>query len=179
MFKRILPTKTESDMQLPGDELIKKPTAIIDSAFDLPSTPEVVFPWFVQLGKQRAGWYFPRAVELFIPKSKRGLRYIEPNLQTLEVGQRIPDYGGKTGYFDCFYLDQNKAIGYTSVRGKFTMTWVLTFQPVGTNTRVLIRLRIKTTKPGHSILWSMGKLFDRLTIAGLAAGLTERLKGIK
>lgn len=160
---------------MPGDELLLGPTAVIDSAFDLPAPPQEVFPWFVQLGKQRAGWYFPKVVELFIPKSKRGLRHIEPKWQKLRVGQRIPDYGGKQGYFDCFYLKINHGIGYKSKRGNVSMTWVITFRPVDEHTRVIIRLRIKAPKQ-RPIFENIGKVFDRLTIAGLAAGLKERLE---
>jgi hypothetical protein len=175
MFANILPEAEDIKLSLPGDDLIQNPTAVIDSAFDLPGTPLEVFPWFLQLGKRRAGWYFPRRVERFIPHSKRGLRYIESKWQKLEVGQRIPDYGGKNGYLDCFYLEANKAIGYTSKRGNITMTWVLTFWPAEEHSRVVIRLRIKTSKRSPSFLTKFGKVFDRLTIAGLAAGLKERL----
>lgn len=175
MFQSILPTTEDEALKLPGDDLIKNPNVVIDSAFDLAAKPADVFPWFVQLGKQRAGWYFPHSVERFIPRSNRGLRSIEPKWQNLKVGDRIPDYGGKKGYFDCFYLEKNKAIGYTSTRGKLTMTWVLTFWPVEDHTRVVIRLRMQTSKSGHSPLWAVGKIFDRLTIGGLAAGLKERV----
>ena len=176
MFANILPDANDSARVLPGDDVIQQPTAVIDSAFDLPAQPEEVFPWFLQLGKRRAGWYFPRSIERFIPPSKRGLRYIEPKWQQLKVGQRIPDYGGKKGYLDCFYLRDNEAIGYKSRRGRMTMTWVLAFWPGGDHTRVIIRLRIKTSKQHQSLLMKAGKVFDRLTIAGLAEGLKERLE---
>jgi hypothetical protein len=176
VFRYILPTKEEKTLALPGDVRIKKPTVVIDSAFDLPASPEVIFPWFRQLGKQRAGWYFPRSIERFIPTPRRGLHHIEPKWQNLEVGQRIPDYGGKKGYLECFYLKENEAIGYTSTRGNMIMTWVLTFRTSGEHTRVVIRLSMKTARSDHSVFWSIGKFFDRLTIAGLRVGLNERLK---
>ena len=44
----------------------------MDRAFSLPAPPEVVWPWLVQLGKGRAGWYLPRWVERIIPPSRRG-----------------------------------------------------------------------------------------------------------
>jgi hypothetical protein len=175
MFANILPAPEDAERVLPGDDLIKHPTAVIDSAFDLQATPKEVFPWFLQLGKQRAGWYFPKYIERLMPRSKRGLRYIEPKWQHLEVGQRIPDYGGKKGHLDCFYIKHNEAIGYTSTWRNVTITWVLTFWPVEDHTHVIIRLRIKTAKQRPSFLMKAGKLFDRLTIVGLAAGLKERL----
>jgi hypothetical protein len=52
---------------LPGDDLIPRPDVVMDRAFDLPAPSEEVWPWFVQLGKKRAGWYLPRNVERFSP----------------------------------------------------------------------------------------------------------------
>lgn len=175
MFKHILPSKEDRLRSLPGDDIIAEPDACIDSAFELPAKPEVVFPWFVQLGKRRAGWYFTRRLEPFFFPSARGIRHIESRWQNLKVGQRIPDYGGKDGYFDCFYLEKNNAIGYTSTRGKLTMTWVLTFWPSATGTRVIIRLKIKGSNPIGRVFMPIGELFDRMTISWLAAGMKERL----
>lgn len=44
-----------------------------DRAFALPGTPDVVWAWFVQLGKRRAGWYLPWAIERLLP-SRRSAR---------------------------------------------------------------------------------------------------------
>jgi hypothetical protein len=174
MFKHILPTSEDTSMSLPGDDMIKNPSMSIDSAFELSASPAEVYPWFVQLGKQRAGWYFTRFTEKFFLPSARGIHYIEQKWQNLKVGDRIPDYG-KDGYFDCFYLEENRAIGYTSTRGKVTMTWVLTFWKSETGTRVIIRLRATGFKSHNSFFMTIGKFIDRLTISWLAAGLRERV----
>lgn len=162
-------------MSLPGDDILPNATMVIDSAFELPAKPEVVYSWFVQLGKKRAGWYFTRFTEKFFFPSARGIRYIEPKWQSLKVGDRIPDYG-REGYFDCFYLKKDKAIGYTSTRGKVTMTWVLTFHTSDTGTRIVIRLRADGFKILTRFFMKFGEFIDRLTISWLAAGLRERLK---
>jgi hypothetical protein len=175
MFKQITPTAEDIAKSLPGDDLLKNPSMIIDSAFELPVTPPEVFPWFLQLGKKRAGWYFTRFTEKFFFPSARGIRYIDPKWQGLKVGDRIPDYG-KDGYFDCFYLEKDKAIGYTSTRGTLTMTWVLTFWPSETGTRVIIRLRGSGFKHHNPLFMTFGKLIDRMTISWLVAGLRERLR---
>lgn len=175
MFKKILPTAEDLAKTLPGDERIKDASTSITSAFDLPAAPAEVYPWFVQLGKKRAGWYFTWFTEKFFFPSARGIRYIDPKWQTLKVGDRIPDYG-KDGYFDCFYLEQDKAIGYTSTRGSVTMTWVLTFWETESGTRVIIRLRASGFKHNNWLFSTFGTFFDRLTISWLAAGLRERLQ---
>ena len=175
MFKQILPTAEDKAKSLPGDELIKNPSVIIDSAFELSAPPVEVYPWFLQLGKKRAGWYFTRFTEKFFFPSARGIRHIDSKWQNLKVGDRVPDYG-KDGYFDCFYLEKNKAIGYISTRGNITMTWVLTFWPSKTGTRVIIRLRGAGFKNHMQLLMTFGKVIDRLTISWLATGLRERLR---
>ena len=128
----------------------------------------------MQLGKQRAGWYMTRRTEKFFFPSARGIRSIDPRRQALRVGDRIPDYG-KDGYFDCFYLERDSTIGYTSTRGKVTMTWVLTFWPASHGTRVVIRLHATGFGALSRRFMAVGKLFDRMTIAWLAAGMHERL----
>ena len=176
MFKRILPTKSDIAMSLPGDDLLVNAPMIIDSAFELPASPEEVYPWFLQLGKNRAGWYFTHFTEKFFFPSARGIRHIEPKWQNLKVGDRIPDYG-RDGYFDCFYLKKDKAIGYTSTRGSVSMTWVLVFKKSSTGTRVIIRLRASGFRSHNPLFMAFGKIIDRLTISWLAAGLRERLRG--
>lgn len=174
VFKAVTATKKECEKRLPGDELINTPDMTIDSAFTLSRPPGEVFPWFVQLGKKRAGWYFTRRTEkLFFP-SARGIWRIDPRFQQLKVGDRIPDYG-KDGYFDCFYLKKDHAIGYTSTRGSITMTWVLAFEKNHAGTRVHIRLRASGFRHKSVVLMKVGYLFDRVTIAWLAAGLKQRI----
>lgn len=68
-----------------------------------------------------------------------------------------------------------REIVYTSRRGHLDLTWtiVLTGEPPG-RTRVHLRLRrggVKRTR----LVTTVGELIDLLTIAGLAAGLDERL----
>jgi len=58
----------------------------MDRAFTLDAPVDVVWPWFVQLGKQRSGWYLPRKLERLIPSRRHALRSIEPNLQQLKPG---------------------------------------------------------------------------------------------
>src|ERR1700722_5204720 len=44
----------------PGDALVAPADVVMDRAFTVPGPVEQVWPWLVQLGKRRAGWYLPR-----------------------------------------------------------------------------------------------------------------------
>ena len=72
------PTAAERSAALPGDELVAPADVVMDRAFSLPAPPDDVWPWLVQLGKRRAGWYLPRWVERLVPPSRRGLRHLDP-----------------------------------------------------------------------------------------------------
>lgn len=170
------PSKAEKSAALPGDEIVPAANVIMDRAFTLDAPPDQVWPWFVQLGKRRAGWYLPRVVERFIPRGRRAARHIDSELQRLEVDDVIPDWGGQGATFEVAHLTAPSALVYTSTRGRVRLSWaiVLTEQQPG-STRVHLRLRLGGVR--HERLASVGGgFFDWLTLVGLAAGLRERLR---
>ena len=61
------PTPAEWAATLPGDDLVDPADVVMDRAFSLPAPPDTVWPWLVQLGKRRAGWYLPRWVDRVLP----------------------------------------------------------------------------------------------------------------
>jgi hypothetical protein len=181
LFGSVAATAAERQASRPGDDIIARPDVVMDRAFTVPAAPAAVWPWLVQLGKQRAGWYLPRSVERFLPRNGRAVRDIRPAWQHLGVGDTVPDYGGKTATFEVAAAEPPSALVYRSVRGQLAMTWALTLSPVpaaGTGTagqtRVHLRLRLKPVRR-RWLARTAGGFIDLVTIAGLAAGLTERL----
>lgn len=170
-------TYVERDRQLPGDGIVADPDVVMDRGFDLPVPPEVVWPWLVQLGKRRAGWYFPRPVEWFVPPRRRGIRHLDQRWQELAVGDVIPDYGGTDATFTLEQIEPPSLIVYSSIRGNAGVSWVLHLEERGGSTRVHLRLRIGPVKHPR-LVGTAGGLFDLLTIAGLAGGLRERLTDV-
>jgi hypothetical protein len=166
-------TGAERTAALPGDELVRA-DVVMNRGFDLSAPPEAVWPWLVQLGKRRAGWYFPASVERLVPASRRALRRVEPRLLEHEVGDVIPDWGGADATFTLAAIDPPRTLLYTSRRGSTDLTWCLHLTPVATGTRVHLRLRLGPVR--HRRLASaLGGAVDALTIMGLAAGLRERV----
>jgi hypothetical protein len=156
---------------------VPHPDVVMDRGFDLPAPPAEVFPWFVQLGKRRAGWYFPRHVERMIPPGRRGLRHLDPRWQTLRPGDVIPDYGGADETFTAELVDPPDRIVYSSTRGRAAVSWEISLSGTadGPETRAHLRLRAGPVRH-RRLIGTVGDLFDLLTIAGLAAGLAERLE---
>jgi hypothetical protein len=163
---------------LPGDDLVPQPDVVMDRACDLPAPPDAVWPWFVQLGKKRAGWYLPASVEQVVPRSRRALRHVDPSLQQLRVGSVIPDWGGRHATFQVAVLDPPRALVHTTQRGRTFGSWAIVLAPYdgpnGPSTHVQLRLRLAPVKR-RRLAGTAGGLLDASTIAGLAAGLRERL----
>ena len=170
------PTAAERAATLPGDELVDPADVVMDRAFSLPASPEAVWPWLVQLGKRRAGWYLPGFLERVVPPSRRGLRHLDDRLLHLAVGDVIPDWGGRDATFTVASLEPSQHLLHTSTRGRTRLTWCLRLWPEGDGgTRLHLRLRMAPVR--HQVLAArLGGLVDQLTVMGLAAGLRERVR---
>jgi hypothetical protein len=179
VFASVAATDAERAADRPGDAIVAAPDVVMDRAFTVAGTPERVWPWLLQLGKKRAGWYLPHTVERFLPVARRAARTVDARWLDLRVGDVIPDYGGRNETFEVAEIDPPRALVYRSVRGRTELTWSISLEPAGTaagpsSTRVVLRLRMAPVKH-RWLARTAGELIDLLTVAGMAAGLQERL----
>jgi hypothetical protein len=79
-------TQAETTRTFPGDELIPDPNVGATMGTTLPARPEKVWPWLVQMGGGRGGWYSWDWVD---NKGEPSADRIVPEWQDLEVGQHI------------------------------------------------------------------------------------------
>ncbi|MFL6024908.1 MAG: hypothetical protein ACJ72O_16330 [Marmoricola sp.] len=175
MFASVGVTEAERAAPRPGDEVVSPADVVMDRGATFEAAPEVIWPWLVQLGKQRSGWYLRRRIELFLPRARRATRRVEERWQGLGVGDVVPDWGGAHETFEVLALDPCRSIVYGSQRGRTRLTWSITLTEAAPGTtRVFFRLRLAPIKR-RWLAESVGEFFDALTIAGMAAGLRERL----
>lgn len=79
-------TPAETTRTFPGDELIPDPNGGATMGTTLPAPPERVWPWLLQMGGGRGGWYSWDWVDnAGAPSADR----IVPEWQDLEVGQHL------------------------------------------------------------------------------------------
>jgi hypothetical protein len=87
-------TGAEVGRSLPGDDLVPIPRVEYTQAISIEAPPEEVWPWLVQIGYGRAGWY---TYDLFYNLTGSGSFYdgdrsaerIIPELQDLGIGDTI------------------------------------------------------------------------------------------
>lgn len=136
--------------KLPGDDVPANAELVTDRALELRAAPTEVWPWLVQLGKHRGGWYMPRSVERIIPKQRRATRRIESRWQVLHVGAAIPDWRPGDPTFE-----------------------VLEHEPG--RSRLHLRLRVDLGGPPGPVAKYGGRAVDAATVWFLGRGLNERL----
>ena len=76
---------------LPGDEMVRSPHFNFTRAITIHARPEEIWPWLVQLGYGRAGWY---SYDLLDNLGRPSAERIIPELQQLRVRDWI-SMGGK------------------------------------------------------------------------------------
>ncbi len=171
----VAPHPTEVAATVPGDDLVRDPDVVMDRGFTLAVPPERAWPWFAQLGKNRSGWYLPRWIEAVIPARRRALRHLDPALRNLRPGDVIDDWGGAGATFEIVTHDAPSTLVHSSTRGNIRLSWaILLHASAGNQTRIHLRLRLGGVRHRWLVEYG-GGLFDLLTIAGLAAGLRERV----
>lgn len=80
----------EAEKQFPGDDLVSEPTAHQTRGITIDATPDKVWPWLVQMGYGRGGWYSYEPLDRKLPSA----REILPEFQELNVGDSMPTYPG-------------------------------------------------------------------------------------
>ncbi len=131
MFASVAATAAEEAAPRPGDDILAAPDIAMDRAFTVAGAPAEIWPWLLQLGKKRAGWYLPGAVERFVPVGRRASRTVDARWLALQIGDVIPDYGGRNETFEVAEIDPPRALVYRSQRGRAELTWSISLEPVG------------------------------------------------
>jgi len=134
-----LKAAAERTWSLPGDELVAGPQAQMTHAITIAAPPAAVWPWLVQMGGQRAGWYSWDALD---NGGKRSADRIIPSLQQLEVGDVLPYRPQGTDGFEVLRLEPERALVLGSSTPDFHGTWAFVLEPVGEEaTRLVTRYR--------------------------------------
>lgn len=85
--------ESERTLRLPGDELVPEPDWSYNHAVSIGAPRAAVWPWLVQVGQGRGGFYSYDGLENLAGCQIRNVLEIRPALQQLQVGDRIVLHG--------------------------------------------------------------------------------------
>jgi hypothetical protein len=94
----------DSTSALPGDDLIEAPVATDTRGITIAAPPEAVWPWLLQMGYGRAGWYSYDRLDMKGTSADR----ILPEHQALAVGDIVPT--DPAGGFEVKVLDPGRTM---------------------------------------------------------------------
>lgn len=83
-------TDEEVQRAMPGDEEVEHPSMNATRAVTINARPEEIWPWIVQIGTGRAGWYSYDWIENLMGLDVSSTERVIPEFQDLEVGDTIP-----------------------------------------------------------------------------------------
>jgi hypothetical protein len=72
---------------MPGDQLVSEPSFNATRAITIDAPPEAVWPWLMQIGFGRAGWY---SYDLFDNAARPSAERILPEYQDPKIGDWVP-----------------------------------------------------------------------------------------
>lgn len=165
----------EVEATLPGDELVADPTMIVTRAITVDAPPDAVWPWLVQMGQGRAGFYSYDCLENVFGLEIHNADRIEPEWQALAVGDQLraaPPSAGPAAGFTVVGIDPGRAL-VTAVGDPAVVlpqaedgtlpdgaTWAFVLRPVGDRrTRLIVRLRARYPLPPAGA-WVVERLLE-------------------
>jgi hypothetical protein len=143
-------TPEEVKRPMPGDDLVDRPTLDATRAITIAAPAERIFPWLVQVGVHRAGWY---SYDLLDNLGRPSAQTVLPQFQHIEPGDIMPmSPDGKHGIRVHSLSPPYQMIWGTP--GETSWVWLLESQPDGT-TRVLTRVRSRYRWMSATIFFSL------------------------
>jgi hypothetical protein len=130
-------SRQEVSRRMLGDEVAPHPTFNATRAVTVEAPPEDVWPWIVQIGFGRAGWY---SYDVLDNLGHHSAERILPALQLIEVGDLIPmGPGEETGMWVKQFVPY-RSILWEDKNHLTTWAWALDPMPGG-GTRLVTRVR--------------------------------------
>lgn len=146
----------ESELPLPGDDLIPDPSHVETRGITINAPVAKVWPWLVQMGFGRAGWYSYEMLD-----NKGSAEGVLPEFQELKAGDVMPTHPGggflvKTVepertlvlYTDTDLLRSQAERSENESYPEIKASWAFYLQPEDGTTRLIERFRARTPGSG-------------------------------
>jgi hypothetical protein len=148
-FANVRATAPERQRALRGDTLLPDAATIVMHAVTIAAPVERVWPWLVQMGAGRAGWYSHDWVD---NGGKPSAVTIVPELQHLAPGDVMPSLPGAKDSFVVAVVEAERDLVLTvpAAGGGLLVSWEFFLEPLARRTtRLLVRGRLSAQWPSN------------------------------
>ena len=177
-------TRDEVQRSLPGDDLVPTPRFTWNQAITIHAPAAEVWPWLVQIGSRRAGWYSWDAIHRLLKSAgsvdddRRSANRIIPELQNLQVGDVIhmgsPDMPVPPP-LTVLAIEPNRAL-VMHIEGENPVSWVWVLEPIDAGTtRPIVRFRQDwEPSPAAMAFWVANELGSLVMQPKTLSGIKQR-----
>jgi hypothetical protein len=172
----------EADGELPGDGLVRDAVVVATRGVGIDAPPRAVWPWLVQLGYGRGGFYSHDRLERLIGVDITSADRIEDRWQGLAVGDPVHlaprvalRVAGLAPREHLVLQGDDSLPGAGAVPYEFT--WAFVLRPVGDGTRLLVRERYRPLGVGGRVLAEAVQPVSLVMTAAMLRGIRERATG--
>ena len=168
-------TDAEVAAALPGDEVVDRPSFTATRAVSIAAPPESIYPWLVQMGVGRAGWY---SYDLLDNLARPSATEILPEHQQIDVGDVVPmSPDGKQGMRVLDFQKDGWLLWWDGV-GESTWAWSIEHREDGTS-RLISRVRMHYRWLSPSILFGLlVEFFDLAMMRRAMLGIKQRAEAL-
>ena len=133
----VRPLADEADRSLPGDERVADAKVGWTHAITIRARPAEIWPWLVQMGCRRAGWYSYDGLD---NAGAASADRIIPEYQQIQAGDIFPQTPKAEDRFVVRAVEPERALVLGDAAG--SMSWAFVLEPAGErSTRLITRSR--------------------------------------
>jgi hypothetical protein len=172
-------TTQEISASLPGDELVPSPNIGYTRAISVNALPGQIYPWIVQIGAGKGGWYSYEWFETNVLRCQNtNADRVHEEWQGLQVGDKVkmcPDENMPPAY-KVARMDPNQAIVLGHQDGdQWVEVWQFVMVPQSDgSTRLVIRSRSEM----GGWFWNIMRPGEFIMMRGMMAGIKERAEAM-
>jgi len=137
-------TAAERSAPLPGDDVVPNARYVTTRAVTIDAPPDRIWPWLVQMGQDRAGFYTHNWVERLLRSGIKDVDAVHPEWQTLAAGDLMRtnrDIGGKPMGWPVVSVDGPRSLVVRS-KSMPAGTYAFVLDPIDADrTRLIVRDR--------------------------------------
>ncbi len=161
-------TREEIGRQMPGDEIVENPTFNATRAITIKAAPEDIWPWIVQIGYGKAGFY---SHDWLDNAGISSAKEVIPEYQSLQAGDVIQLTKQETIRVESLDPNRSLVLVYGSESSP-VFTWVWGLYPSDRErTRMVVRLRWHQDRARERI---MTRLFEIIMMKRHLRGIRKR-----
>ena len=173
-------TDEEIAASLPDDELLAAPASFVNRAVTIHARPEQIYPWIIQLGAGKGGYYSYSWFETyFLNCALVNADRIHAEWQDLKVGDEVKMCPGQSGPppYTVAMIKSNQAVvlGHQE-NNKWVDLWQFVIIPQQDgNSRLILRTRTNAVGGFWDVIHPGIFIMER----GMLLGIRDRAEGVK